>query len=56
MGNPVLIDLDQLFECFNAEIDIDFRHRQTLVGVVHSLKVFFRTEKLDRTDRGTICF
>ena len=37
IGDPVLIDFDQFLQCLDAEIDVEFRHCQTLVGVVQDV-------------------
>ena len=54
MGNPVLVDLHELLDSFNAECLIDLRNAETVVGNVHSCHVLLGTEQLYPAAFGSV--
>ena len=55
MGDPIFINLNQLFQRLDTEVHIQGRHCKTGVGIIQTLKVLFRSEQLNMTVGGAVC-
>ena len=47
MGDPVFIQLNQLFQALQAECFVQLGNAHPIIGTVDALKVFVRTEQQD---------
>ncbi len=53
---PILVDLDQRFDCVYEEFFVNLRYTKPVVGVIGSLSIHIRAEELNSAGRGLIGF